>query len=110
MRAARLGDDLLGGLSGADGREGDRAVVGDGEAVHGRALPPLHPGDVIAVPDTGAYAFAHHYAYNSLPRPAVHGFTVADDGTVSFATVRPGQTPEEIVAEAGGAHADALVR
>ncbi|MFE5882377.1 type III PLP-dependent enzyme domain-containing protein [Streptomyces hydrogenans] len=76
----------------------------------GRALPPLHPGDVIAVPDTGAYAFAHHYAYNSLPRPAVHGFTVADDGTVSFATVRPGQTPEEIVAEAGGAHADALVR
>ncbi|MFC9485895.1 diaminopimelate decarboxylase [Streptomyces hydrogenans] len=76
----------------------------------GRALPPLHPGDVIAVPDTGAYAFAHHYAYNSLPRPAVHGFTLADDGTVSFATVRPGQTPEEIVAEAGGAHADALVR
>ncbi|MFD4154751.1 diaminopimelate decarboxylase [Streptomyces hydrogenans] len=76
----------------------------------GRALPLLHPGDVIAVPDTGAYAFAHHYAYNSLPRPAVHGFTVADDGTVSFATVRPGQTPEEIVAEAGGAHADALVR
>ncbi|MFF9146370.1 diaminopimelate decarboxylase [Streptomyces sp. NPDC014861] len=76
----------------------------------GRALPPLHPGDVVAVPDTGAYAFAHHYAYNSLPRPAVHGFTVACDGGVSFALVRPAQTAEEIVAEAGGAHADALVR
>ncbi|MGW0121143.1 diaminopimelate decarboxylase [Streptomyces sp. NPDC003327] len=76
----------------------------------GRALPLLRPGDVVAVPDTGAYAFAHHYAYNSLPRPAVHGFTVADDGTVAFATVRPAQTPAEIVAEAGGAHADALVR
>ncbi|MFD6246038.1 type III PLP-dependent enzyme domain-containing protein [Streptomyces roseolus] len=76
----------------------------------GRALPPLRPGDVVAVPDTGAYAFAHHYAYNSLPRPAVHGFTVADDGTVSFVLVRPAQTPRELVAEAGGAHADALVR
>ncbi len=76
----------------------------------GRALPLLHPGDVVAVPDTGAYAFAHHYAYNSLPRPAVHGFTVAADGTVAFALVRPAQTPDEIVAEAGGARADALVR
>lgn len=80
----------------------------------GRALPLLRPGDVVAVPDTGAYAFAHHYAYNSLPRPAVHGFTVtgdgAGDGTVAFALVRPAQTPEEVVAEAGGGHADALVR
>lgn len=80
----------------------------------GRALPLLRPGDVVAAPDTGAYAFAHHYAYNSLPRPAVHGFTVtgdgAGDGTVAFALVRPAQTPEELVAEAGGGHADALVR
>ncbi|MFF8809305.1 type III PLP-dependent enzyme domain-containing protein [Streptomyces omiyaensis] len=76
----------------------------------GRALPRLRPGDVVAVPDTGAYAFAHHYAYNSLPRPAVHGFSLAGDGTVSFALVRPAQTAREIVAEAGGARADALVR
>ncbi|MFE7549065.1 type III PLP-dependent enzyme domain-containing protein [Streptomyces gardneri] len=76
----------------------------------GRELPLLHPGDVVAVPDTGAYCFAHHYAYNSLPRPAVHGFTVADDGAVTFSTVRKAQTLDEIVAEAGGAHANALVR
>ncbi|MFB7611865.1 diaminopimelate decarboxylase [Streptomyces gardneri] len=76
----------------------------------GRELPLLHPGDVVAVPDTGAYCFAHHYAYNSLPRPAIHGFTVADDGAVTFSTVRKAQTLDEIVAEAGGAHANALVR
>ncbi|MEU3428299.1 diaminopimelate decarboxylase [Streptomyces gardneri] len=76
----------------------------------GRELPLLYPGDVVAVPDTGAYCFAHHYAYNSLPRPAIHGFTVADDGAVTFSTVRKAQTLDEIVAEAGGAHANALVR
>lgn len=75
----------------------------------GRELPLLHPGDVVAVPDTGAYYFAHHYAYNSLPRPGIHGFTVAEDGAVTFSTVRKPQTLDEIVAEAGGAHANALV-
>ncbi|MFF8838452.1 diaminopimelate decarboxylase [Streptomyces sp. NPDC015130] len=75
----------------------------------GRELPLLRPGDVVAVPDTGAYYFAHHYAYNSLPRPAVHGFTVEEDGAVTFSTVRRAQTLDEIVAEAGGSHANALV-
>ncbi|MFJ3501582.1 diaminopimelate decarboxylase [Streptomyces sp. NPDC090135] len=76
----------------------------------GRELPLLRPGDVVAVPDTGAYYFAHHYAYNSLPRPGIHGFAVAGDGTVAFTAVRRAQTSEEIVAEAGGDLADALVR
>ncbi|MFH8728758.1 diaminopimelate decarboxylase [Streptomyces termitum] len=76
----------------------------------GRSLPLLRPGDVVVVPDTGAYAFATPYAYNSLPRPAVHGYTVADDGTVSFATVREAQTAEDLLRESGAAHADALVR
>ncbi|GAB3176196.1 diaminopimelate decarboxylase [Streptomyces incanus] len=91
-------------------------------------LPLLEQDDYVAALDTGAYAFAHHYGYNSLPRPAVHGFTAhhvdranhpggtngaggtdgAGDG-VTFALVRPAQTTEEIVAEAGGAHADALI-
>ncbi|MEU7022296.1 diaminopimelate decarboxylase [Streptomyces sp. NPDC046203] len=74
----------------------------------GRALPPLRPGDVVAVPDTGAYYFAHHYAYNSLPRPAVYGFTPTDEGGVAFSTVRRAQTVEQIVAESGGDRPDAL--
>ncbi|MEU9702344.1 diaminopimelate decarboxylase [Streptomyces sp. NPDC047981] len=73
-------------------------------------LPLLRPDDVVAVPDTGAYYFAHHYAYNSLPRPAVHGFTLADDdGGVAFSTARRAQSLDEIVAEAGGDRADALL-
>jgi diaminopimelate decarboxylase len=85
-----------------------------------RRLPLLEQGDLVAALDTGAYYFAHHYAYNSLPRPGVHGFTEqppagedAADGAVPavrFATVREPQTIEEIVAESGGAHADALLR
>lgn len=74
-----------------------------------RSLPALAQGDVVAALDTGAYYFANHYAYNSLARPGVHGFTVATDG-VRFATVRPPQTVAEIVAESGGGHPDALVR
>ncbi|MET9434834.1 diaminopimelate decarboxylase [Streptomyces sp. NPDC006551] len=74
-----------------------------------RALPLLRPDDIVAVPDTGAYYFAHHYAYNSLPRPGIHGFTVTDGGGVTFATVRRPQTLDEIVAESGGGLADALL-
>ncbi|MFI6083697.1 diaminopimelate decarboxylase [Streptomyces sp. NPDC051217] len=78
-----------------------------------RPLPLLEQGDVVAALDTGAYYFANHYAYNSLARPGIHGFTVtagATAGAVRFATVRPAQTVAEIVAESGGGHPDALVR
>lgn len=74
-----------------------------------RELPRLDPGDLIGVPDTGAYFFTAHYGYNSLPRPAVHGFTVTPHGEVRFSLVRPAQSLTEIVAEAGGAFADALM-
>ncbi|MCB5179080.1 diaminopimelate decarboxylase [Streptomyces antimicrobicus] len=73
-----------------------------------RALPPLDPGDLVVVPDTGAYFFTAHYGYNSLPRPAVHGFTVSADGRTRFALARPAQTTAELVAEAGGDRRDAL--
>ncbi|CAL9482700.1 diaminopimelate decarboxylase [Streptomyces sp. enrichment culture] len=96
---------------------GPACFAGDLLAV-GRALPLLEQGDYAAVLDTGAYYFAHHYAYNSLARPAVYGFTEAEGREVlggggrgagiAFATVRAAQTTEEIVAEAGGAYADAL--
>lgn len=74
-----------------------------------RELPRLSPGDLIAVPDTGAYFFTAPYGYNSLPRPAVHGFTVARDGEVRFTLARPAQPLSAIVAEAGGALRDALL-
>ncbi|MFB9466827.1 diaminopimelate decarboxylase [Streptomyces cinereospinus] len=74
----------------------------------GRELPLLEQGDYAAALDTGAYYFAHHYAYNSLARPGVHGFVPDGAGGVAFATVRPPQRLDEIVAESGGAHAGAL--
>ncbi|MEU5594687.1 diaminopimelate decarboxylase [Streptomyces sp. NPDC020298] len=74
----------------------------------GRALPLLEQGDHAAALDTGAYYFAHHYTYNSLPRPGIYGFAPDGSGGVAFATVREPQTPDEIVAESGGAHVTAL--
>ncbi|TWV36393.1 diaminopimelate decarboxylase [Streptomyces misionensis] len=74
----------------------------------GRALPPLEQGDYAAALDTGAYYFAHHYAYNSLARPGIYGFVPDGAGGVAFATVREPQTVAEVVAESGGAHASAL--
>ncbi|MEV6053224.1 diaminopimelate decarboxylase [Streptomyces sp. NPDC052107] len=74
----------------------------------GRALPLLEQGDYAAALDTGAYYFAHHYAYNSLVRPGIYGFAPDGSSGVAFATVREPQTIAEVVAESGGAHADAL--
>ncbi|OON73044.1 diaminopimelate decarboxylase [Streptomyces tsukubensis] len=72
-----------------------------------RSLPLLEQGDWVAALDTGAYFFAHHYTYNSLARPGVHGFVAGTEG-VRFATVRAPQRLEDIVAESGGAHTRAL--
>ncbi|MDG4864521.1 diaminopimelate decarboxylase, partial [Streptomyces sp. T-3] len=70
-------------------------------------LPLLEPGDHAAALDTGAYYFAHHYAYNSLVRPGIYGFSATADG-VRFATVRTPQTIDELVTESGAEHARAL--
>ncbi|MGW1158493.1 diaminopimelate decarboxylase [Streptomyces sp. NPDC002519] len=72
-------------------------------------LPLLEPGDHAAALDTGAYYFAHHYAYNSLPRPGVYGYAPGEGGGMRFAVVRDPQTVEEIVAESGGGRAGALM-
>ncbi|MEU6868943.1 diaminopimelate decarboxylase [Streptomyces sp. NPDC046876] len=74
-----------------------------------RELPELAPGDLIAVPDTGAYFFTAHYGYNSLPRPAIHGFTAGGAGEVRFTLARRAQTAPEITAEAGATTPDALL-
>jgi diaminopimelate decarboxylase len=68
----------------------------------GRELPQLDEGDLIVLHDTGGYFFTATWTYNSLPRPAVYGFEVADDGDVRFTLLRGQQTLEELVTEAGG--------
>ena len=68
----------------------------------GRSLPLLEAGDHVALLDTGAYYFSNHFAYNSLPRPAVHGYVARTDGTVEFAPVRTAQSEAELIAESGG--------
>ncbi|MFE2942507.1 diaminopimelate decarboxylase [Streptomyces sp. NPDC059255] len=76
-----------------------------------RPMPLLEQGDLVAALDTGAYFFTAHYSYNSLARPGIHGFVVkaGTGGEVRFATVREQQTTDGIVAESGGAYADALL-
>lgn len=98
---AKEGPDVVQDVAGPACFAGDLLAVG-------RAMPLLEQGDYAAALDTGAYYFAHHYAYNSLARPGVYGFVFDRDGGVSFATVREAQRVEEIVAEAGGGRADAL--
>ncbi|HWM40257.1 MAG TPA: diaminopimelate decarboxylase [Streptomyces sp.] len=74
-----------------------------------RPLPHLEAGDHAALLDTGAYYFSNPFGYNSLPRPGVYGFTVAEEtDEARFTTVREPQSPDSIVAESGGAHRDAL--
>ncbi|MGW3244226.1 diaminopimelate decarboxylase [Streptomyces sp. NPDC001070] len=64
-----------------------------------RELPLLAEGDLVALPDTGAYYFSTHFAYNSLPRPAVHGYA---GPAPAFQTLRRAQTVEDLVLESGG--------
>ncbi|GHB83470.1 diaminopimelate decarboxylase [Streptomyces cirratus] len=74
-----------------------------------RELPELSPGDLIGVPDTGAYFFTAHYGYNSLPRPAIHGFALTAPDEVHFTLARPAQPLTSIVEESGAAQRDALL-
>ncbi|WP_443041130.1 diaminopimelate decarboxylase [Streptomyces sp. B21-102] len=73
-----------------------------------RPLPALAEGDLVVLHDTGGYYFSAHWAYNSLPRPAVYG-ALLDEGRVAFAVIRPAQSVREISAESGLAQADALL-
>ncbi|HEY3884821.1 MAG TPA: hypothetical protein VGL62_06425 [Vicinamibacterales bacterium] len=73
-----------------------------------RELPLLESGDLLLLHDTGGYYFTALWTYNSLPRPAVYGFEVDDAAeSVHFTLLRPQQTLEELVAEAGGEPAGA---
>ncbi|MGW7610976.1 diaminopimelate decarboxylase [Streptomyces sp. NPDC054766] len=66
-----------------------------------RALPLLDAGDLVVVPDTGAYYFSTPFHYNSLPEPAVHGARIDADGQVTFQLLRPAQASHLMPALAG---------
>ncbi|MEU6993309.1 diaminopimelate decarboxylase [Streptomyces sp. NPDC046465] len=100
IRAYDTKGDLKSGPAVGQDVAGPACFAGDLLAEN-RPLPLLEQGDYIAALDTGAYYFAHHYSYNSLARPGVHGFSVQADA-VRFAVAREPQTLDEIVAEAGG--------
>ncbi|MGW2641524.1 diaminopimelate decarboxylase [Streptomyces sp. NPDC001348] len=70
------------------------------------ALPLLEPGDIVVVPDTGAYYFSTPFHYNSLPEPAVHGVRVGADGRTEFTLLRAAQDPWDL----GGAQDGPLLR
>ncbi|MFE7754929.1 diaminopimelate decarboxylase [Streptomyces sp. NPDC057429] len=75
---------------------------------HGRELPELREGDYVVLYDTGAYYFSTHWAYNSLPRPAVYGFAGGPGGGVRFVPVRDAQSLDSVAQESGLDHAAAL--
>ncbi len=64
---------------------------------HQRRLPLLEPGDYVIAHDTGAYYFSTHFYYNSLPAPAVHGYTVGERGEVRFDRLKPAQSIDEVL-------------
>ncbi|MFC5659933.1 diaminopimelate decarboxylase [Streptomyces nogalater] len=74
-----------------------------------RALPRLGPGDLVVVPDTGAYYFSTPFHYNSLPEPAVHGVRTDAAGRVEFTLVRPAEDPWRLT-DRDGVAAPAPVR
>ncbi|MCT2589629.1 diaminopimelate decarboxylase [Streptomyces sp. N2-109] len=63
-----------------------------------RMLPLLDAGDIVVLPDTGAYYFSTPFHYNSLPEPAVHGARIDDDGRVAFRLLRPAQAVHPVPA------------
>lgn len=64
---------------------------------HRRLLPRLEPGDHVLLHDTGAYYFSTPFVYNSLPRVAVHGFSL-DGPRVGFTLLRRAETLREVLA------------
>lgn len=62
-------------------------------------LPPLRPGDLIAVPASGAYQLSMASSYNAAPRPAVLWLR---DGTAQIVQRR--ETIDELVARDAPVH------
>ena len=67
----------------------------------GRMLPPIEPGDLVVLHDTGAYYFSNPFYYNALTAPAVYGADVRDGGSVNFSIWRRQQTLDDMLAVIG---------
>ncbi|MEY9968319.1 diaminopimelate decarboxylase [Streptacidiphilus sp. MAP12-16] len=66
-----------------------------------RLLPRLSAGDLVVVPDTGAYYFSSPFQYNSLPMPPVYGFDATAEGELAFSVLRAAETIESLVSRSG---------
>lgn len=71
----------------------------------GRMVPELEAGDLVVLHDTGGYYASTPWSYNSLPRPAIHGYGAAQ----GFRAIRTEQTIEALLAESGVEHVESLV-
>src|SRR5699024_3573165 len=52
-----------------------------------RMLPRLDAGDLVAVPETGAYYFSNPFSYNLLPAVPVYGYRTTSDGAIEWALI-----------------------
>ncbi|WP_439676787.1 diaminopimelate decarboxylase [Embleya sp. MST-111070] len=86
---------------------GPLCFAGDLSAI-ARDLPVLEPGDILALHDTGAYSLSTHFSYNSLPRPAIHGYRTTPTGETTFTPIRPAQTLTEVLTDSGTTHIESL--
>ena len=64
---------------------------------HRRQMVALESGDQVMLHDTGAYYFSNPCYYNTLPAPAVYGYTIDNKGKVSFEMFRAQQTLEDVI-------------
>ncbi len=64
----------------------------------GRQLPPIEPGDVVAVHDAGAYTLAMYSRYNSRRAPAVLGVLGGGERPVRAQILKPQETAAQVMA------------
>src|SRR5699024_5320183 len=64
-----------------------------------RMLPRLDAGDLVAVPETGAYYFSNPFSYNLLPAVPVYGYRTTSDGGVEWALIRRRQSVDRVLPE-----------
>jgi diaminopimelate decarboxylase len=73
----------------------------------GRSLPELEPGDIVVMPDTGAYYASTPFSYNSILTPGIYAAgpeedTGAGEKPHGFVRVRAPQTMESLLSAMGG--------